>query len=137
MATDPYVGSVFGRLTVLSTEMRKVPNGTCRWAWTVCVCGRMKWIRMYCLKNGKTVSCGCAHDRIRHGQKYGGKATEDYRRWQNAKNQGGVCSLWEDPCEFLAAIADMPGYGIPGARLIRIDQSQPWGPDNCKWKVSK
>ena len=63
------IGKVFGRLTVLDKAERNSHYQKyyrCR-----CECGNIKDIRVDCLTNGNTISCGCLRSPNRVGQRYG------------------------------------------------------------------
>lgn len=54
----PFIGKTYGRLTILSVDMR---DGTGNiWATCKCDCGKQKIARLPAIKAGQCLSCGCA-----------------------------------------------------------------------------
>lgn len=56
-----------------------------------------------------------------------------YDRWQKIKKEGLHPDFAEFPKFFKWSIKH--GF-VPGAHLIRLDNSKPYGPKNCKWNVA-
>lgn len=55
----------FGRLTALYPIRRIDMKGNTKW-WCRCSCGNEKAIDIYCLREGFTISCGCAVGKVVH-----------------------------------------------------------------------
>ena len=156
-----FIGSTFGRLTVLSrdeeiTKMRSRTYVRCR-----CSCGTEKSVKWQAIKDEDIVSCGClvsevlAERNTTHGGASRDKRSRDieYSSWtgmmKRCHNENDklypyygargikVTPEWcgEDGYErFLAAIGWSPGIGYS---VDRIDNSRGYEPGNVRWATAK
>lgn len=142
------LGRRFNRLLVIAPAQSK--NGRTFWNCQ-CNCGNQKEIATTPLLNGLTQSCGCLHkERVSEAKKTHGQSknhtTPEYVAWLHMKSRcynenndsygryGGrgitVCERWLESFEnFFADIGKRP----EGMSLERIDNSQGYTPQNCKW----
>lgn len=153
----PEIGVRFGRLTVVGAGGREKNGGHRMWACR-CDCGTEKEVRPRYLREGITISCGCAlreHAvRMGKGRRKHGHAvaeTAEYRALKNAKdrchnpknkqyaNYGGrgirVADEWRtDFAAFLAHIGPKPSREHT---LERIDNSRGYEPGNVRWATMR
>jgi len=142
---NPPVGSVFGRLTVISDFHVK---GRDKYATCRCSCGTERVIAKGNLISGRNNSCGCLRKelskerRTTHGMSY----SSVYPSWvhminrcQNPENEnyhyyGGrgikVCSDWQTVEGFHKDMGDRP---FKGATLERLDTNLGYCKSNCVW----
>ena len=74
------IGKVFGRLTIVSTYMKRANCGRRRrYAIAECECGNTVDTNLYHITSGKTVSCGCK--KVTHGM----SGTKEYIMFIEAK----------------------------------------------------
>lgn len=139
------VGDVIGRLTIL--EKRKKSEVVCR-----CICGTVKVIKAYNIQAGRTVSCGCRW--VETLQPSGLPTnTPTHNSWENMLNrcnpntvQGqnsansyagiSVDERWRGPDGFRHFYEDM-GLRPAGTSVDRIDNSQGYFKENCRWATRK
>jgi hypothetical protein len=110
-----------------------------------CICGTIKTVDYYSLKNGLTKSCGC--DR-KNNLKHSLCNSPEYNSWNNMKircnnpnhkgykDYGGrgitICTEWLN--SFQQFYKDMGPKPI-GTTLDRIDNNKGYEPSNCKWST--
>jgi hypothetical protein len=136
------VGTVFGRLTVLSEApaSRWGPRVLCR-----CTCGTQHVVATASLRTGLSTSCGCLwRETI---TKHGMWARPEYKVWaamiqrcHNPRvkpyaNYGGrgiqVCDRWRR--SFVAFLRDVGRRPSPDLTLDRIDNDGNYEPGNVRW----
>lgn len=142
-------GQRFGRLIVIrrSPSSKRV-NWLCQ-----CDCGGECSPTTYCLRSGRTQSCGCIQ-RERTGaaarissRTHGKTDTPEYRSWSAMRSRctnphstgydryGGrgikVCDRWLN--SFEQFLADMGHRHSAKYSLDRIDQDGDYEPINCRW----
>lgn len=152
MSTRKFItpGDVFGRLTVLSEAPRRKHY---RYWLCQCSCGSApKAIYHYHL-GAASNSCGCLRketssatgkQQIAQGKSF----SPEYRVWYNmwkrctdpkdrrylAYKDRAPPEIWRD---FHAFFADMGPRPSPKHSIERVDNSKPYGPDNCIWATNK
>ena len=141
------IGDVFGRLTVVAEAPRKLS-----WRYWLCQCScgsPPKEVKQH--EIGKKVkSCGCLRGEggKNKWQTHGKTGTAEHRIWKamlsrccNPNNIGyedyrhrAPPEVWHD---FEVFLADMGPRPSPKHSIERLDNSKPYGPDNCLWATSK
>lgn len=142
-----FIGRKYNKLTMLSTYMKRLPSGRGRtYAICQCECGNIYEGRLYQIKNGTRMSCGCMYRR--HGDiKIYNSTFTSYRNMKERcnnpnyigfHNYGGrgitVCDRWEESFDnFLEDMGERP----EGMSLDRIDVNGNYEPSNCRWATNK
>lgn len=135
-----YIGRKYGRLTVLDAfRENKRTYLTC-----LCECGATITRATFCLRSGKTKSCGCLwRDKM---TKHGLCGIKEYRAWQHmlrrcdnfkdkkahlyAKKGITVCESWK---EFVVFLADMGMAPTQNHSIDRINGNLGYFKENCRW----
>lgn len=141
-------GKRFGRLVALRPAS---PIGNCsRWLCQ-CNCGKEAIVRITCLSNGHTKSCGCLHletvrkNSLKHGHAKAGEKSRTYIAWASMRNRcrsphnqdykyyGGrgikVIPRWNSFELFLKDMKECP----PNFTIERKNTDGHYEPKNCHW----
>ena len=159
MPKDDLTGRTFGRLAVRAFAGRDV-RGRARWACT-CTCSAHVVVDGFCLKAGRTTSCGCrqkeeaAKARRTHGEAAARKGTRtpEYITWTHVLNRClnkravayenyGARGVTVDPHwtgtggyeNFLNDMGRRPG---PAYSIERKNNNLGYSKDNCTWATQK
>lgn len=139
---EAYIGSRFGRLTVIGEPRRRDGNS---YSPVRCDCGVEKEIRT-CSLGASANSCGCLRkeDSSARFRTHGLRETSEYRIWHGMKwrcrnhpsyvGRGiKVCDRWRDSFEdFLADVGRRP---TPKHTLDRLDNDGNYEPGNVAWRT--
>lgn len=138
------IGDEYGILTVVA-ELPIVTHGSrrIRVFQCQCECGKLTDVRLYNLRSGGVVSCGCAHFKYKNGE----HKSSTYRSWDMMKqrclnpkdpayhNYGGrgikVCERWLQFKTFLEDMGERPSLEHSIDRYP--DTNGPYAPGNCRW----
>ena len=130
-------GRRFGKLLVVSEAERSHDargHAVRRWLCR-CDCGREKLLSTFRLIQNHVKSCGCSHGEhhgMRHSIEYGARA----KILAHAKREGHeICDEWK--ISFVAFYEDMGPAPSAKARIIRLEDDEPYSRQNCIWIVGK
>ncbi len=147
------VGNIYGRLIVMAYSHR---DGHEFWK-CACECWADYVADGTALRQGRTVSCGCARreaivarNRVgTHGATRNQQRSPEYRAWESARQRcnnpkdkdyqhyGGrgitVCKRWRKFSNFLQDMGARP----PGTSIDREDVNGNYEPGNCSWATPK
>ncbi len=93
----------------------------------------------------EAVAYGCCQNHRRRMKRYGDplgvspsrhgmSGTYEFELWQNIRKKYPVCDHWLMFIDFYKDTGKRPAYGY---HLKRIDEREPFGPDNFKWALKK
>lgn len=148
---EAFPGDKFGRLKVIK-EAPPVPrvtkdgraNGSERWFECECECGTRKLVRLYHLRSGRVISCGCAvHDALANRNRtHGMSKTVEFKTWQAINKRVSspdehlyfglpIEESWKtDFMSFYAHVGPRPG---PTYSIDRIKNEIGYVAGNVKW----
>lgn len=152
-------GTRFGRWTILEEASPIYISGKPRRRYKCqCDCGNIGIVRLECLRNGHSTSCGCLHkqrvsDTFKtHGMSDNGNFTPLYDTWRNMKKRcnnpntteynryGGrgikICKEWATDFQRFYDWAISNGYK-EGLTIDRINNDGNYEPDNCRFVTMK
>jgi hypothetical protein len=151
MKSIDLIGQVFGRLTVVSRETRRMSGRNRTYWFCRCSCGNEVSVVSDSLIQERTQSCGCllressTERHISHGLSH----TAEFSVWcamrkrcGNPKdigfhNYGGrgirVCDRWLGKDGFTNFLTDVGRRPSPKHTLDRIDNDGDYCPTNCVW----
>ena len=146
-------GKIFGRWKVLGMHPERNSGRNVQW-YCVCSCGTNRVLSGNVLINGKSSSCGCYRDEVRHlaHNIHGGTGSKIYSVFQGMKNRcyndksehfhsyggRGICvsDCWLDNFSAFRAWAKNNGY-VEGLQIDRRNVNGNYEPNNCRFVTSK
>jgi hypothetical protein len=128
------IGQQFGCWRVLELVPRLL--GRPRFVICRCECGVRGVVRIQDLQLGRSLSCGCRKVSTAR-RKLSRRETfhEWAKTWRLARAHSAVkvCERWRSFSSFL----DDAGLRPRGMILVRIDEREPFGPENFRWAHRK
>lgn len=145
----------YGRLTVIA-RASNAGGGHSQWLCR-CACGNEKVIPAKRLRNGSTISCGCAQKEAareigRNNTRHGLRGHPLYNIWRGMKkrcfvetdqhypNYGArgitMCEEWKNSFERFYSWAIANGYE-KGLSIDRVNNDGNYEPSNCRWATAK
>jgi very-short-patch-repair endonuclease len=123
-------GQRFGLLVAVEPAGRAGHGKTLPWKCR-CDCGNEVVVASQSLSRGDKKTCGCRRAFVTHGTSSPGKQTKAYVAWSNIRNRGKRCERWQSYENFLLDMGEPPA----GKFLIRTNDDEDFGPNNCSWGV--
>lgn len=135
---------------VFYRKQKKLKSRSRLYASCICDCGNIKIIRMDCILDGNSQSCGCLWKKNctnrKHGASHGKTFMPEYKVWtgmkmrcQNPKAHGykywggrgiKLCERWQ---VFENFIEDMGPRPSKNYSIDRINNDGHYEPGNCQW----
>jgi len=116
-----------------------------------CACGSEKYVNIYNLCTGKSISCGCLSNHREFAKTHGLSSVPEYQAWKSIKARcynvnhkdyplyGGrgiiVCASWIN--SFPRFYHDMGKKPSPKHSIDRVDFNGHYEPSNCRWATQK
>jgi hypothetical protein len=128
------IGQKFGRWRVV--ELVPQLLGQPRFVICCCDCGVHGVIRIQDLQLGRSFSCGCLKTSMARRKMSKRESVRQWAKmWRPARvhRAATVCERWRSFSIFLNDVGLRPR----GMILVRINEREPFGPENCRWADGK